>query len=427
MNDIPDEAADPSDTADNGSAGPRWPPHPLSAADRDFTEEERSALEADIRKHGVREPVVLLDGQILDGRHRAAIAAEAGVECPSRVFEPDIEGDPQSFVLSANVHRRHLSDYERVRRLLPETHGLALDVGGGVASHEPSDVLATCAPSPSLSARRIADQAGVSRRTVQHVRAVESSGDQEVIRRARDGDIKISRAHNIVRSKQKRAADRAAGKPTPHPAKYSEGLIPAFAALVPAPARVLDPFAGTGRIHEMRDHGDYDTVGVEIEPEWADLHDDTICCDARCMPFEDGSFDAVVTSPTYGNKMAGSTESHFDAADRHGYTWALERPLADGNTGGHHWGDAYRTLHVEAWAESHRVLRPGGRLVLNIKDHWRDGRRAPVTGWHLTHLVSVLGMSIDTVDAVPAPANRSAEHGDLRVGGYEMVFCLSRT
>ena len=46
------------------------------------------------------------------------------------------------------------------------------------------------------------------------------------------------------------------------------------------------------------------------------------------------------------------------------------------------WGDAYRSFHVKAWREAWRVLRPGGRFVLNIKDHIRNGERMPVTDWH---------------------------------------------
>jgi 16S rRNA G966 N2-methylase RsmD len=61
---------------------------------------------ADIRAHGVREPVWLYEGQILDGRNRWRAATASGVACPSRDY---FGSDPLTFVLSLNLHRRHLN------------------------------------------------------------------------------------------------------------------------------------------------------------------------------------------------------------------------------------------------------------------------------------------------------------------------------
>jgi tRNA G10 N-methylase Trm11 len=100
-----------------------------------------------------------------------------------------------------------------------------------------------------------------------------------------------------------------------------------LAALVEGYERVLDPFAGTGRIHELENW----TVGVEIEPEWATMRDGTIVANALNLPFRDASFDAVVTSPTYGNRLA----DHHDARDssrRHSYKHDLGRDLHSENS-----------------------------------------------------------------------------------------------
>jgi len=63
-------------------------------------------LLTDVMRHGIREPVWLYEGQILDGRNRYRAATAMQVECPTREYEGT---DPLAFVLSLNLQRRHLS------------------------------------------------------------------------------------------------------------------------------------------------------------------------------------------------------------------------------------------------------------------------------------------------------------------------------
>ena len=103
---------------------------------------------------------------------------------------------------------------------------------------------------------------------------------------------------------------------------------------------------------------DLETVGVELEPEWADLHPDTFVGNALALKFDDADFDAVVTSPTYGNRLA----DHHNAKDgsvRRSYTHDLGRQLQEDNSGAMHWGPKYRDFHRKAWIEAKRVIRPG--------------------------------------------------------------------
>jgi len=209
-----------------------------------------------------------------------------------------------------------------------------------------------------------------------------------------------------------------------HPATYTDTLLPVLAAMLPADRalRILDPFAGTGKIATLRRWLPLATCyGTEIEPEWAATTPGVIVANALRLPFPAATFDAIVTSPTYGNRMADHHQAR-DARPRHTYRHALGRPLHAENSGAMQWGEAYRTFHVAAWTEARRVLRVGGIFVLNVKDHIRHGEVQRVTEWHIEALRG-LGFEETTRVAVPCPGQRHGANGHLRVA-YEWVIRL---
>lgn len=205
-----------------------------------------------------------------------------------------------------------------------------------------------------------------------------------------------------------------------HPATFSDAILSTIAGHLPTEGVVLDPFAGTGRIHELATD-QRQTVGIEIEAEWAARHPDTIHGDAletmRAMPNE--SVDAISTSPTYGNRMA----DHHDAKDdsvRLTYKHTLGHDLADTNSGAMQWGPEYRAFHLAAWRDAVAVLRPGGTFTLNIKNHVRDGVVQRVAEWHITTLIVAYGLDLEALDVVPTRGLMAGANADTRTA-HEFV------
>jgi ParB-like chromosome segregation protein Spo0J len=83
-------------------------PHPISELLPAMSDDELLQLTADIREHGLHQPVVVYEGQILDGRHRFKACEASGVPPRFTEFHGDDAG-AAALVYSANLARRQLS------------------------------------------------------------------------------------------------------------------------------------------------------------------------------------------------------------------------------------------------------------------------------------------------------------------------------
>ncbi len=90
--------------------------HPLADLFPLMEGAEFDALRDDIKKHGLREPIWILDDCILDGRNRQRACDAAGIKIkPDMIhkFDEAEHGDPLAWVISKNLKRRHLNETQR--------------------------------------------------------------------------------------------------------------------------------------------------------------------------------------------------------------------------------------------------------------------------------------------------------------------------
>jgi ParB-like chromosome segregation protein Spo0J len=168
--------------------------HPVASWFPLLADEDLQKLADDISEHGQREPVVLLRGDLVDGRNRVAACALAGFEPRVRPWDPEVDGDETglvSWILSRNLHRRHLDTHQRgmiAARLanLPAHVGKARSSGGQLAA----------TPTQAEAAELL----NVGERTVRRARTVLEHGSAELVQAVEQGEVAVSAAAEFVRA-----------------------------------------------------------------------------------------------------------------------------------------------------------------------------------------------------------------------------------
>jgi hypothetical protein len=140
-------------------------------------------LVADIKSHGLREPIWLYDGQILDGRNRYRACDVAGIEPRFTVYEGD---NPLAFVISLNLKRRHLNESQRAM-----IASKLANLGEG----RPSKTAQIYAVSQSEAAELL----NVSRASVQSAAKVYESAEPEVVAAVESGKLPVSFAKGLTK------------------------------------------------------------------------------------------------------------------------------------------------------------------------------------------------------------------------------------
>jgi hypothetical protein len=242
-------------TADN----PRF--HPLANVFPLMDDESFAQLVEDIDRNGLSDPVIMLDGKILDGRNRWLACQKLGIAHREVKFDQLKLGtdDPASFVWSHNAMRRHLTTGQLA---LAFEEMAKLTEGGQRKSFSGENA------DKAKSLSEVAKETGVSKATLSKARVVKKRGTPKVAKAVKDGSLTINAAEKIAKLPETEQEEIMAD---PKPAEAVARRESAAKATKPAPRK------GPGPAVVMRGHMTGHQSGVRdvvlIHKYWAEHAD----------------------------------------------------------------------------------------------------------------------------------------------------------
>lgn len=183
------------------------PVHPAAELFPMMSEPEFELMKEDIRVNGQNDDVLIWDGQLLDGRNRLRACTELGIEPGFMTLPKAI--DPVAWVLSHNLHRRHLDTAQRAMvadKLATLRNGENKKQASGIPLAQTSQVEA-------------AEKLHVSVDSVKKARKVRARASKKVIAAVERGEMSLNAALETTKkseaekaAKEKAKADKLAEK-----------------------------------------------------------------------------------------------------------------------------------------------------------------------------------------------------------------------
>jgi ParB-like chromosome segregation protein Spo0J len=197
--------------------------HPAAELFPMMGDDDLRQLAEDIKANGQQESCIIYRGLLLDGRNRWKACELLGIEPETAERDDEPSFDPIAFVISRNLHRRHLTESQRAMvaaKLKKQLEGPAKERRKAKLKRGNEKPVTANLPerekSNSESREQAAAMLNVSGRTVDHAATVLEKGSKELIAAVEKGEVAVSRAASVAKSTPKReqvAAVEAAAVP----------------------------------------------------------------------------------------------------------------------------------------------------------------------------------------------------------------------
>lgn len=166
--------------------------------------EEFTALKLDIERNGQREPIWTYEGRIIDGRNRFRACSELNIKPVIREWHGNgSDTSLVAFVLSLNLHRRHLNSSQKAIIALEVEKQIALQAkanmsaGGGDKRGQNGRAGLQIVASPVRSAEQAAVMVGTNRQYVLDAKRMAST-TPELLEHVSAGVITIPEAKKLA-------------------------------------------------------------------------------------------------------------------------------------------------------------------------------------------------------------------------------------
>lgn len=263
--------------------------HPLASLFPAMTEGEFAGLKDDIKQHGLREPVWVMDGKLIDGRHRLRACNELDIKCPSREYGGT---DALSFVVSLNMARRHLDTSQRAM------------VAARIANMSEGRPKTT-SENPLVSQTTAASTMNTSVDSVKLARKVIELAEPEIIAAVDAGTLPVSQAAKLANTAPE--FQRAVAKRISENAKPTAAVRQTIAETTAA--NELKAPSGKFRVFYADPPWSYGNTMPDYAPEQRDHYPVMSMADLCAMPVKEMSADNAVlflwvTSPILEESFA---------------------------------------------------------------------------------------------------------------------------
>ena len=133
-----------------------------------------------IKQHGLQEEIITYEGCILDGRCRYLACLMAEKEPVFSEYDGD---NPLQYVITRNLHRRHLTASQRAF--------VAYNVYSLLKEHD-----------ASVTMEMVAEQFSIGERTMREAGVIKASTSESVQAAVRDGEVRVNKAIDAIKKAQ---------------------------------------------------------------------------------------------------------------------------------------------------------------------------------------------------------------------------------
>jgi len=175
-----------------------------------LTAEEFKQLEENILKDGIRDPLVLWNGYLIDGHNRYQIAFKHGLEYKAIDKEFKDESEVKEWMINNQFGRRNLSNYQRsvlaleLESVFSERAKENLKLSEGKGKQISAEVKVV----PIETRKELAKVANVSHDTIAKVKVIQATATPEVKAQLSTGEVSINQVYQDIKKEEKQEVIR---------------------------------------------------------------------------------------------------------------------------------------------------------------------------------------------------------------------------